>query len=436
MLVHTEAKTNMVNKLFEFINSSPTAYHTVDTLKKMLLAAGYTELSEKDSSDYSDGGKHFVIRGGTSIIAFSGKTKDGGFMITASHSDSPAFKVKVSEECVGAYVRLNTEKYGGMMYYTWLDIPLSVAGRVTVRTKDGIATRLVNIDRDLAVIPSVAIHLNRTVNEACKLNPAVDLLPLYSLGKEKGGFMKLIAEAAGVAPSDIVSHDLYVYNRQKGTSLGEGGELILSPRLDDLECVFASCEAFLSAPDTEKAVKVLAVFDNEEVGSETKQGANSTFLDQTLRKIAGSDEKYLSMLGDSFMISADNAHAKHPNHPELSDAECSPILGGGVAIKYNANQRYTTDGVSGGVFKIFAERAGVTLQSFANRADMLGGSTLGSISNTRVSIPTVDIGLPQLAMHSATETAAASDVVDMIAVLREAYSSAVRFVGDEIKIIK
>lgn len=427
---------NQISNLFDFINASPTAYHTVDNIKAVLIANGFTELSEKDSAKYSDGEPHFVIRGGTSIIAFKGKTEDGGFMITASHSDSPAFKIKVSEECAGAYVRLNTERYGGMINYSWLDIPLSVAGRVVVRAADGIKTKLVNIDRDLAVIPSVAIHLNRTVNESCKLNPAQDLLPLYSLGKEKGGFKKLIASIAGVDVCDIISHDLVLYNRTRGTVLGEGEDIILSPRLDDLECVFASLEAFLAAKDNSGAVKVLAVFDNEEVGSETKQGANSTFLDNTLRNIAGSDEKYLSMLADSFMISADNAHAKHPNHPELSDAECSPVLGGGVVIKYNANQRYATDGVSDGIFRIFAERSGAKLQVFANRADMPGGSTLGSIANTRVSIPTVDIGLPQLAMHSATECAAASDLSDMISVMTEAYSSSVCFSGDEVKITK
>lgn len=427
---------SQITKLFDFINASPTAYHTVDNIKTALLKNGFTELSEKDAASFSDGKPHFVVRGGTSIIAFKGSGKNGGFMITASHSDSPAFRIKVSEECAGAYVRLNTERYGGMINYSWLDIPLSVAGRVCVRTQDVIQMKLVNIDRDLAVIPSVAIHLNRTVNESCKFNPAVDLLPLYSLGKEKGGFKKLIANAAGVEISDIISHDLTLYNRMKGTVLGENEELILSPRLDDLECVYASLEAFLSADDNCGAVKVLAVFDNEEVGSETKQGANSTFLDNTLKNISGSEQSYLSMLADSYMISADNAHAKHPNHPELSDGDCAPILGGGVVIKYNANQKYATDGVSDAIFRIFAERSNAKLQVFANRADVPGGSTLGSIANTRVSIPTVDIGLPQLAMHSATECAASSDLSDMISVMKEAYSSAVCFAGNEVKITK
>ncbi len=421
--------------LFNFIKSSPTAYHTVDTVKAALLLAGYTELSEKSSEGYSDGGKHFVIRNGTSIIAFRGRTEQGGFMICASHGDSPSFKV-TSGEHGGAYTRLSVEKYGGMIMYSWLDRPLSVAGRVLVRTEDGIASRLVNLDCDSMVIPGVAIHMNRGVNDGYKFNPASDMIPLLGSKSAEGAFTTALAEAAGADPDGIVSHDLFLYNREAGRTVGINGEYILAPRLDDLGCVYTSLVAFLAAAESDLSVAVLAVFDNEEVGSETKQGANSTFLDMTLRRIAGSEEKYYSMLKDSFMVSADNAHARHPNHPELSDSHQAPILGEGVVIKYNANQRYATDGVSAALFEIMAARSGARLQSYSNRPDQPGGSTLGSIANTRVSVPTVDIGLPQLAMHSAMETAAAADLTDMISVLREMYSSGLRTDGANVAVVK
>lgn len=420
------------NKLFNFINRSPTAYHAVNSVKEALLSAGFTEVYESQPSAFSDGGKHFVVRGGSSIIAFKGS--GAGFVITASHSDSPCFKVK--DELSGAsYTRLATEKYGGMIHYTWLDRPLSVAGRVVVKTNDGVKTVLINIDKAALTIPSVAIHLNRGVNESAKFNPATDLLPLAGTSCAKGALIKKIVEQAGVNTEDIISTDLFIYNAEEGRVVGINDEFILSPRIDDLGCVYASLEAFLNA-DSDKSTQVLAVFDNEEVGSETKQGASSTFLDMTLRAIAGNDEKYASMLYNSFMVSADNAHAVHPNHPELYDSTNSAVLGGGVVVKYNANQRYTTDAISDAVFSTIADRAGVKLQKFSNRADMVGGSTLGSIANTKVSISTIDIGLPQLAMHSATETAAAKDLDDMVAVLTELYSSGIEKRGDEIKIVK
>ena len=420
-------------ELFDFIKSSPTAYHTVETVKDMLVNAGFTQVSETDTKQLSDGGKHFVIRGGSSIIAFKGSANRGGFMISASHSDSPAFKIK-GEACLAGYTGLATEKYGGMIHYTWLDRPLSVAGRLCVKTEGGFKTVLVNAKNPVLTIPSVAIHLNRSVNDGYKFNPAVDLLP-FAGGKEaKGRLMQMLAEQADASVDDIVSHDLFLYNADEGKVVGIDGEYILAPRIDDLGCVYASVRALLDSPESSDAVSVLAVFDNEEVGSETKQGAMSTFLDMTLRAIAGSDDKYRKMLANSFMISADNAHALHPNHPDLYDRTNNAMMGEGIVVKYNANQRYATDAVSEAVFAILADRASVKLQKFSNRADMVGGSTLGSISDTRVSIPTVDIGLPQLAMHSANETAAVSDLGDMISVMTSLYSSFVECNGNDVKI--
>ncbi len=410
---------NEINRLFEFINDSPTAYHAVATAEKMLKADGYTRLFEGDKWSLADGGKYYVVRNGSSLIAFRATENARGFMIAASHTDSPSFRVKLSGEKCGAYSRLDVEKYGGMIYYSWLDRPLSVAGRVVVSTENGVECRLVNLDTDLCSIPSLAIHLNRGVNDGLSLNPATDMLPLYSLGA--GGLAEKIAAAANTAPDKILSHDLFLYNREGGITFGAEGELILCPRLDDLESVYASLRGFLTADNT-ASVPVFAIFDNEEVGSETKQGAASTFLYDTLNRIAGED--YLTMLASSMMLSIDNAHALHPNRPEMSDRENAPVLGGGIVVKFNANQRYATDALSHGIFLELCHRAGIKVQRYYNRADLPGGSTLGSISNTRVSVPTVDIGFPQLAMHSATETAAVSDLEPMIAATRVFFSTA------------
>ena len=413
----------LVNGLFDFIKKSPTAYQTVDTVAKLLEKEGYKELFENKKYELSDGGKYYIKKNGSSIVAFRYKSDAESFMICASHSDSPSFKVK-GDLKGGVYTKLDVEKYGGMIYYTWLDRPLSVAGRVYLKSDTGIECRLINIDKDVAVIPSVAIHMNRAVNDGYKFNPAVDLLPLASLGDD--GILGLIASELSVKAEDIITHDLFLYVRDEGKLIGE--DYVICPRLDDLACVYSSLVAFLSAKDM-KTIPVLAVFDNEEVGSETKQGAASAFFSELLREIAG--EKYAKMLPASFMVSADNAHAVHPNHSELTDKQNFATLGGGVVIKYNANQRYTTDAYSDAIFRTIAEKSGARIQSFSNRADMLGGSTLGSIATTKLPVPTVDIGLPQLAMHSAVETMGASDLSDMVKILTEFYSVSINTNGDK-----
>lgn len=423
------------DKLINFIKSSPSAFHTVESVKNELIKAGYTELSDGDIKAFSDGGKHFVIRGGTSLVAFKGKGEPCGFMISASHSDSPSFKIKDVMTSSG-YTRLAVEPYGGMINYSWLDIPISVAGRVFIKNGNTLTAHLVNIEKPILTIPSVAIHLNRAVNEGYKFNPAVDMLPLLTYGDAKEAFWDAVAKSAGVTPDSIISYDLYLYNAYEGNTIGLDGELILAPRLDDLACVYSSLEAFINAPETDKSVAVLAIFDNEEVGSLSRQGADSTFLADTLKCIAGNEEKYRKMLYNSFMVSADNVHARHPNHPELADSINAPVLGGGVAVKYNANKRYVTEAQSDAIFRTLAEVAGAKLQSYSNRPDQIGGSTLGAISGTHVSVPAVDVGIPQLAMHSATETVAASDVSDMVKILTELYSSGISKTINEIQIIK
>jgi len=345
----------------------------------------------------------------------------------ASHSDSPCFKIKEKGEMVqGEYVSLNTERYGGMIMSTWLDRPLSVAGRVMVKTENGFESKLVDIDKNLLIIPNLAIHMDRTANDGKKFNPQSDMLPLFGDLSRKGQFDGVIADAAGVAKEDIIAKDLYLYNRDKACFMGLEDEFIGGGRLDDLQCVYTSMDGFIRAEKSD-SIAVLAVFDNEEVGSETKQGAASTFLYNTLTRLNSvlgyDDEKYMMALSHSFMISADNAHAVHPNNMSIADPTNRPYINKGVVVKHNANQRYTTDAVSNAVFKQLAEKAGATLQHFANRSDILGGGTLGNISNNRVALNTVDIGLPQFAMHSSFETAGVKDTEDFAAICKVFYES-------------
>jgi len=412
-------------KLFDFIKSSPSPYHTVKSVVGMLEAAGFKRIYEGDGTPITEGAGYYVVRDGSSLVAF--RKRAGGYMITATHSDSPAFKAK-SITPSGAYFRLNTERYGGMILYSWLDRPLSFAGRVVLRTEHGVSETTVDLDSDLFTIPSLAIHMNREVNDGYKPNPASDMLPITPSG---ASLAELIAERLSVSSDSIISHDLYLYVREEGRVIGD--EYILAPRLDDLQCVYAATEAFLAAKEG-SGTPVLAVFDNEEVGSHTKQGAASDLLFATLRRIADGECDHRRRLASGFMVSADNAHAVHPAHPELSDKENAPVLNGGVVIKHNAAQSYATDSLSEAIFSEICRRAGAKLQSFYNRPDLRGGSTLGSISDTVVALPTVDIGLPELAMHSAVETAGAADTDTMIAALTAFYSASLERHGDSIDI--
>lgn len=426
----------MNKKLFDFINSCPSAYHTADTLKNDLLKNGFTEISENKRCELAPGKSYFVTRNGSSLIAFKLPEKSfNGFLIAASHSDSPSFKIKENGTFEqNGYNKLSTEKYGGMLCSTWLDKPLSVAGRVVISTDNGGKTKLVNSKAPVAVIPNVAIHMNRSANESSSFNAAVDMLPLFSCGGEDFSFEKLLCELSGVNKEQLLSSDVFLYNPQ---ACAEVNDMICAPRLDDLQCVFATEQAFLTA-ENNNSVTVLAVFDNEEVGSSSKQGAASTFLYETLYKISAAygktNEDFFCDIANGFMLSCDNAHACHPNHPEYSDPENRCRLNGGVVIKHSANQRYASDGVSAAVFKKIADYAGVPTQNYYNRADILGGSTLGNISNTVVSLNTVDIGLAQLAMHSSFETAGALDTEYMFKAVSRFFSSHLEFNGDTITV--
>ena len=417
----------MNKKLFDYIAASPTAYHACAHTAEILKSAGYKELCEGDEWKIKSGRGYFVRRNGSSLIALRIPAAEAtGFMITASHGDSPCLKIKENPEIADKYyVKLSTETYGGMIYSSWFDRPLAVAGRVTVKTEKGIEIKLVDTKTPVALIPNVAIHMNRQVNSGMNYNAAVDMLPLY--GGEKDGFRGYIASLAGVSAEELITTDLFVYNPQKGY---EWGDYVSAPRLDDLQCAFSALTAFVESADAlvvNSAIPVYALFDNEEVGSQTKQGAASTFLFDVLSRVAAALGKdYSRLVAASFMVSCDNAHAVHPNHPEYSDKNHSVHMNGGIVIKYNANQRYTSDAVSVALFKLICDEAKAPVQYYANRADMPGGSTLGNIANTQVSLNTVDIGLPQLAMHSSFETAGKKDTKYMVRALSKFYSKALK----------
>ena len=455
-------------RLLDFIRSSPSCYHAIDNIRRKLIEKGYIELSEGEDWSVEVGGKYFVARNSSSIIAFRIPERVvGGFMVVASHSDSPTFRVKPNPELSGPenYVRLNTERYGGMILDSWFDRPLSVAGRIMVRENGRIVEKLVSVDDDLLIIPHVAIHMLKS-NDGIVYNPAQDLVPLFGLAgpdeKPQGSLMKIVAEAAGVDPDNILSHDLFLVNRQRQSVWGRSKEFISSPKLDDLQCAFSAFEAFTDSEsdnltNSGHSIPVMFVADNEEVGSATMQGAGSTFLADTLLRVTSALEvcgakcdcfgayctnsagnsiaAYRRMLASSMLLSADNAHAVHPNHPELADPTHRPRLNGGVVIKYNAAQLYTTDSYSSAIFLEMCKKAGVPTQMFCNRSDIRGGSTLGSISNTKVPLHAVDIGVAQLAMHSSYETCGAFDTGHMINAMKEFFSSSLLVKNGSVEIV-
>lgn len=418
---------NTILELKSFLDKAHSPYHTVELLKNMLKQAGYRALPEKDAWGLIPGEGYFVTRNGSALMAFQiPEETPTGFIMAASHDDFPAFGLKESMEHNGTYTRMDVEGYGGMLMSTWLDRPLSVAGRVLVQTEHGAEHRLVDIDRDLALIPSVAIHMNREANAGYKWNPAVDLQPLLGGSGAKGKLRALLEETAG---GKILGTDLHLYVRQKASIWGLEEEYLSGTGLDDLSCVWCSAKGFLEA-GASSAIPVLCVFDNEEVGSGTLQGAGSNFLESVLERICrarGLDKG--RMLSQSFMISADNGHAIHPNHPELADRENAPVLGGGVLLKFQTNRRYATDGMSAAVFRQVCQMAGAGVQNYYNRADIAGGSTLGNVSLAHVSVPTVDVGLPQLAMHSSYETVAVKDAVDLYQIFKTYFGQAIEVDG-------
>lgn len=412
--------------LIHFIAKSPSPFHAVRGIKAALLYAGFTEIREEDTWQIEKGGKYVVTRNGSALMAFTVPQEGAeAFHITASHCDSPTFKIKENPEIAdGPYVKLNVEGYGGMIMSTWLDRPLSVAGRLLVTENGHLAEKLVAIDGTMLVIPSVAIHMDRSVNQHKEWKVQKDMLPLYGMTGAKTPFMDVIAAAAKVKAEDILAHDLILYSRVPGTIWGEEREFISSPKLDDLQCAFACFRGFTQG-QKEKYISVYALFDNEEVGSATSQGAASTFLANTLERLARSlgysYDETMAMIARSFMISADNAHSVHPNHPEYADPVNRPVINGGIVIKYSAAQKYATNAFSAAYFKKLCKDHDIPTQTFTNHSDNPGGSTLGNISNTVIAMPTVDIGLPQLAMHSSYETAGVKDTAYLVDAVTKFY---------------
>ena len=426
----------MYDDLVEFLQESVTPFHAAATAESWLRAAGFTRLEEADYWNLEPGKGYYTTRNGSSVVAW--RVPDhaiGGWRIVASHSDSPTWKIKTDIVENDGCRRLSVEGYGGMIMSTWLDRPLTVGGRVIVKTEDGIESRLVCIDRDLLVIPSLAIHFQRDINKGHTFNPQVDMQPLWGPAGSRP-LTDLVAEELGVDTADILDSDLQLVTRQAPTQIGPDGEFFMAPRIDDLECAATTLLGFLdAAAETDSAcAPVWAMLDNEEVGSSSRMGAQSSYLRDVLDRIVDaiphSGQAMHRAMANSFMLSADNAHATHPNFPQKSDP-CAPVrLGGGVVLKYNASQKYTTNAVSGAIFRAICEKADVPVQVFTNRADEAGGSTLGNLQSHTLPIPMADIGLAQLAMHSAVETASVADAEAMTKAVAAFYRVHLRALGD------
>lgn len=412
-------------ELIDFIYESPTAFHAVDSVKKILLSRGFEEIREEDKWNLKKGGKYFLNKYDSALIAFvvgKGEVEKEGFRIVGAHTDSPGFRVKPNPdmEVEGAYVKLNTEVYGGPIINTWLDRPLSIAGRVTIKSENPFSPqiKLLNIKRPILIIPNLAIHMNRNVNSGVELNRQKDILPLLSLvneNLEKGRYLiKTIANELSVKEEDILDFDLFLYEYEKGSIIGLNNEFISCGRLDDLIMVHSGIKA-LTKVDAGNTTNIMVCFDNEEVGSTTKQGADSPMLANTLERIiismGKSREDYFRALSNSFMISCDLGHALHPNYGEKSDPVNRPVINKGPIIKVSANQSYTSDSVSIAVYKSICDIAGVPVQFFVNRSDEKGGSTIGPISSSHVNIPSVDMGLAVLSMHSIRELGGVKDYI-------------------------
>lgn len=414
---------DFAKELIDFIYESPTAFHAVDNVKKMLLGCGFIELKEMDRWELKKAGKYFVTKNDSAITAFQvgkGMISENGFKIIGAHTDSPSFRVKPASEITSEnhYVKLNTEGYGGMILNTWMDRPLSVAGRVTVKSKDifNPTTKLLNIKKPILIIPNLAIHMNRDINKGVELNKQKDTLPLMALvneSLEKGNYLiNTISKEIGVQAGDIIDFDLFLYEFEKGSIVGLNDEFISSPRLDDLAMVHAGITA-LTRAEAGDATNVMVCFDNEEVGSTTKQGADSQLLSNILERIVislgGDRQDFFRAIAKSFMISGDLAHAVHPNSGEKHDPQNRPLINKGPVIKISASQSYTTDSNSSTVYAEICKNANVPVQWFVNRSDERGGSTIGPISSSHLEIRSVDMGTPILAMHSIRELGGVMD---------------------------
>lgn len=420
-----EHKKLYIDSLLNFMDRSVCNFLAVNTIRETLEANGFEELKAEAKWEITPGGKYYITKNGSAIFAFAvgnGKPATSGFKIISAHSDSPCFRIKPNPEmlCDGGIIKLNTEVYGGPILYTWFDRPLSIAGRVIVRSNNPLQpeTQLVHIKRPLLTIPHLAIHFNRAVNEGNPLSKQKDMLPVIGkiteFAQKDNLVLQTVANELGIKIDEILDCDLMLYDTTPSCLVGLNQEFVTSGRLDDLSMVHAALTALLESDDN-TMTRIIAIFDNEETGSGTKQGAASPVLAQILKRITkclgGNEEDYFRAIASSFMISADNAHAIHPNYPEKHDPTNHPTLGNGPVIKINANCKYMTDADSAAVFKMICEEAEVPCQYFVNHSDVAGGSTLGNILTSQIDLRGVDMGNALWAMHSARETASVDDHV-------------------------
>ena len=434
--------TNKIETLLNWLNDSTCNFLAVKIIASELEKAGFSALRQGDPWGIQPGGKYYMIKNDSAIFAFIAGTEnpaEHGFHIVSAHSDSPGFKVKPNAEIYGdgGVVSLNVEKYGGGILYTWFDRPLSMSGRVMVESGDPIHPKSLVFDlrKPVATIPHLAIHFNRAVNEGNALSVQEDMKPVIGYFSEEeiadtkrnGGFVKaMVAEHLGIKPEDIIDYEICLYPYEKAAQCGAHGEYFQSGRIDDLSMAFAGLEALLNAsPEASKSTRVLAIFDNEETGSGTKQGAHSPVLRDLMQRVVasyrGANDDFFRSIANSFMISADDAHAWHPNYNKKYDPTNHPVIGGGPAIKINANCKYMTDANGAAVFHNLCERAGVKCQTFVNHSDVAGGSTLGNILTGQMDLAGVDMGAPIWAMHSARETAGVADHLMTVKVFTEFY---------------
>ena len=420
-------------QLLEFINKSKTAFQAAHEIKEILNNNGFSQLKESDKWDLQKGGKYYVEKNNSAVIAFeigSGEIEEDGFRLIGAHTDSPGFRIKPNAEIkTEGYVKLNTEVYGGPILSTWFDRPLSVAGRVMIKGENPLkpVAKIVDINKPILIIPNIAIHMNRSVNEGYTFNKQKDTLPLMGTEAElnkcieniakdnlekEGYLLNILAQNLNVEVKDILDFDLFLYEYEKGSLIGLNEEFISAGRLDDLWMVFAGLKA-LTESDNNKAAKVLVALDNEEIGSLTSQGANSNILENILERIVlglgKNREEFRRALSNSIMISSDLAHAVHPNYTEKCDPTNKPVLGGGPVLKIAASGSYSTDSFASAVFKSVCEKAGVPCQVFVNRSDMRGGTTIGPITAGKLNIPVIDMGAPLIGMHSIRELASVKD---------------------------
>lgn len=425
-----------INSLIDFIDKSVCNFCAVETIKSILNENGYKELDMTEKWNIQKLGKYYTVKNNTAIFAFNvgnDMPSETGYKIIAAHSDSPCFRIKPNAEikAEGGIIKLNTEVYGGPILYTWFDRPLSLAGRVILKGNDALhpITRIIKIERPILLIPHLAIHFNRSVNDGNHLSRQKDMLPIIGIfnnvAEKDNLLLNTIASELGVELNEILDFDLLIYDTQKANLVGLHNEFISSGRLDDLSMVHASLMALLEGTDT-KSTKVMAIFDNEETGSGTKQGAASPVLKHILQRInksfVGDEEDFHCAISKSFMISADNAHAFHPNYAEKYDPTNHPSIGGGPVIKINANCKYMSDAHSAAIFRSLCERAGSPYQYFVNHSDVAGGSTLGNILTSQIDIEGVDVGNALWAMHSVRESASVEDHCNMIKVMKYFFS--------------